>query len=197
MERHEVLRGIIHECTQSIDSLTDCLSVTGLADLKGETFREWLFDIGMGKLISNLEEVDGESLTLFNVDQAMECGVSYNDAAALQLRGYIAQHKLGDGPAFEPPKDSVLSWTVGETTAWIKSLGSAYASLANAGWHGAALCSLLPLRVVEASNRKLAASAASKFIRLIHAKRAEVDGAKGTWVAHWNGSNTMESQAFE
>ena len=197
MERHEALLGIIHACTQKIDSLTDCLSVTGLADLKGLTFSEWFHDIGMGNLLFNLEGLDGQSLAMFNVEQAMLSGASYNDAAALMLRGYIAQYKLGDGPAFEPPSGSVLSWTVEETRAWINSLGYNYTSLANADWHGAALCSLLPLRVVEASNKKLAAPAASNFIRLIHAKRAEVDGAKDAWVARWNGSNTMESQAFE
>ena len=195
MERHNDLLGIIHVCTQTLDSLTDCLSVSGLEDLRGDAFKEWLCDIGMGKLQTALKDIDGATLTMFNVEHVMENDVTFNDAAALQLCGYVAHYKLSDDSAFAPPRDSVLLWDDKQTAKWIKSLDDQYSSLSSAGWHGAALCSLSPMRIVEASKGALKAPAAVKFINLIKAMRNEMDGDKATWMSTWTGSIPIGNQA--
>ena len=195
MERHSALLGIIHVCTQTLDSLTDCLSVSGLEDLRGDSFKEWLCDIGMGKLQTALKDIDGISLTMLNVEHVMDYDVTFNDAAALQLRGYIAHYKLNDDSAFAPSRDSVLSWDDKQTANWIKSLNGQYESLSSAGWNGAALCSLSPPRVIEASKGALKAPDAVKFIGLVRAKRNETDGNKATWVTKWIGSIPIENQS--
>jgi len=195
MERHNELLGIINVCTQTLDSLTDCLSVSGLEDLRGAAFKEWLCDIGMGKLQTALKDIDGVSLTMLNVEHVMEYGVSFNDAAALQLRGYIAHYKLSDDSAFAPPTDSVLAWDDKQTANWIGSLGGQYASLASARWHGAALCSLSPPRVIEASKGALKVPDAVKFIGLVRKVRNETDDEKATWVTKWTGTIPIEGQA--
>ena len=194
-ERHNALLGIIHSCDQTLDSLTDCLKTSGLEDLRGDVFREWLYDIGMGKLQTTLKDTDGRTLAMLSVSDVMENGVSFNDAANLQLRGYIAQNKLSDDSAFAPPSDSVLSWTVEQTANWIKSLGASYSSLASAGWHGAALCSLSPPRVIEASKGALKATDAVKFIGIVRQMRTEIDGEKDAWVSKWSGTIPIENQA--
>ena len=194
-ECYNAIMGVIHGCTQTLDSLTDCLSVSGLEDLRGAAFKEWLCDIGMSKLQTALKYVDGSTLSMLNVGDVMEYGVSFNDAAALQLRGYMAHYKLSDDSAFAPPSDSVLSWTVAQTANWIASLGDQYGCLASAGWHGAALCSLSPPRVIEASKGALKAPAAVKFINLVKAERGHVDGDKDAWVSKWVGTATIELQA--
>ena len=195
MERHNELLGIIHVCTQTLDSLTDCLSTSGLEDLRGDAFKEWLCDIGMGKLQTSLKDVDGATLTMLNVDSVIDYDVTFTDAAALQLHAYIAHYKLSDDSAFTPPRDSVLSWTVQQTANWISSLGAPYSSLASAGWHGAALCSLFPPRVVKASEGALKAPDAVKFIALVRQMRIETDRDKATWVAKWSGTMPIDLQA--
>ena len=182
MERHNELLGIIHGYTQTLDSLTDCLSVSGLEDLRGDAFNEWLCDIGMSKLQTAFKSINGNTLMMLNVEHVMENGVSFPDAAALQLRGYIAHNKLCDDSAFSSPRDSVLSWDKAQTANWIKSLDAAFTCLVAAGWHGAALCSLSPPRVIEASNGKVKANDAVKFINLVKAKRIEEDGDKDEWL---------------
>ena len=194
VERHSTLLGIIHDCTQTLDSLTDCLSVSGLEDLRGATFKEWLCDIGMSKLQTALKDVDGVSLTMLNVGDVIDHGVTFHDAAALQLHGYMAHYKLSDDSAFTPPADSVLSWDDKQTANWIKTLGAPYECLVSAGWHGAALCSLSPSRVVEASKGALKATHAVKFIGLLRQVRSETDGDKATWVSKWSGASTIELQ---
>ena len=194
-ERHSELLGIINVCTQTLDSLTDCLSVSGLEDLRGDTFKEWLCDIGMSKLQTSLKDIDGVSLTMLNVGDVTEYDVTFNDAATLHLRGYIAQYKLSDDSAFAPPNETVLSWDEVQTANWIKTLGAPYESLSSAGWHGAALCSLSPPRVIEAGKGSLKAPDAVKFIGLVRAKRRELDGEKDDWVSKWTGTATIELQA--
>ena len=195
-ERHNELLGIIHVCTQTLDSLTDCLSVSGLEDLRGDAFNEWLCDIGASKLQTALKDIDGATLTMLNAEHVMDYDVTFNDAAALQLRGYMAHYKLSDDSAFAPPTDSVLSWDDVQTANWIGSLGDSYSSLASVGWNGAALCSLSPPYVVKASKGALKAPDAVKFIGLVRKMRNEVDGDKATWVAKWNGASTIETQAI-
>ena len=196
MERHNDLLGIIHMCTQTLDGLTDCLSTSGLEDLRGDAFKEWLCDIGLGKLQTALKDFDGNTLTMLNVSDVMEYKVTFADAAALQLRGYIAHYKLSDDSAFTPPRDSVLSWDQVKTANWIKTLEASFSSLASAGWHGAALCSLSPPRVIEASEGTLKTTEAVKFLNLIKALRNETDGDKATWVSKWTGTSTIEVQAI-
>ena len=196
VELRESLLGIINKCTQTLDSLTDCLSVSGLEDVRGDAFNEWLCDIGLGKLKTALHDVDGPTLTMLHVDSVMDYKVTFDDAAALQLRAYMAHYKLSDDSAFTPPSDSVLSWTVEQTANWIESLGAPYSRLAFAGWHGAALCSLLPPRVLKASEGALKASDAVKFIGFVRKLRAETDGDKATWVSKWSGVNTIEGHAI-
>ena len=193
-ERHNELLGIIHVCTQTLDSLTDCLKTSGLEDLRGDAFKEWLCDIGLGKLQTALKDSDGSTLMMLNVSDVMEYDVTFADAAALQLRGYITHYKLSDDSAFTPPRDSVLSWDHKETANWIKSLGAPFTSLSYAGWHGAALCSLSPPRVIEASKGALKAPDAVKFIGLIRQMRKEVDGDKATWVSKWTGTSAIDNQ---
>ena len=195
MERHDALLGIIHVCTQTLDSLTDCLSVSGLEDLRGDAFKEWLCDIGMSKLQTTLKDIDGHMLTMLSMGDIIDYDVTFNDAATLQLRGYIAHYKLCDDNAFTPPRDSVLSWDETQTANWIKSLGDQYACLSDAGWHGAALCSLSPSRVIEASKGALKAPDAVKFIGLVRQVRSETDGDKATWVTKWIGSIPIENQS--
>ena len=195
MERHNELLGIIHVCTQTLDSLTDCLSVSGLEDLRGAAFKEWLCDIGFGKLQTILKDIDGVSLTMLNMSDIMEYGVSFNDVTALQLRGYMAHYKLSDDTAFAPPTDSVLSWTEEQTANWIGSLGDQYGCLVSSKWHGAALCSLSPTRVVEASKGALKVPDAVKFIGLVRKVRNETDDEKATWVTKWTGTIPIEGQA--
>lgn len=187
-ERTLQLLGAINECRQSLDSLTDCLEVTGLEQLTGPTFREWLCDIGLGHLSDTLSDINGSVLCMFNVDELMGKGVSFADAADLQLRGFIAHNHLGPAPRFDPPANTVLSWTTEQTAAWIASLDAGVAPLVTAGWNGAALCSLTPTRVIEASKGKLSASDAVKFLTLVKATRRELDGGKDEWVARWSGS---------
>ena len=195
-ERDNTLRGIINVCTQTLDSLTDCLSISGLEDLRGDAFREWLCDIGMSKLQTALKDIDGNTLTMLNVDSTLDYSVTFNDAAALQLRGYIAHCKLSDDRNFAPPRGSVLSWTPTQTANWIKTLGDPYVCLASAGWHGAALCSLSPPRIVTASNSALKANEAVRFIGLVRKVRNETDSDKDDWVAKWSGVSTIETQAI-
>ena len=194
-QRHSELLGIINVCTQTLDSLTDCLSVSGLADLRGDAFNEWLCDIYLGKLQTVLKDVDGATLTMLNVSDVIENGVSFNDAAALQLRGYMAHYKLSDDSAFAPPIGSVLSWDELDTADWIASLNAPFTCLSSAGWHGAALCSLSPPRVIEAAKGALKASDAVKFIALVRQMRNETDGDKATWVSKWSGASTIDNQA--
>ena len=196
MERHSALLGLIHSCTQTLDSLTDCLDVSGLEDVRGDAFKEWLCDVGLGKLQTALKDIDGATLTMINVDNVMENDVTYTDAAALQLRAYIAHYKLSDDSAFVPPHGSVLSWDATQTANWIKTLEASFSSLASAGWHGAALCSLSPPRVIEASEGTLKTTEAVKFLNLIKALRNETDGDKATWVSKWTGTSTIEVQAI-
>ena len=196
MERHNELLGVINVCTQTLDSLVDCLSVSGLEDLRSDVFKEWLCDIGMGKLQTALKDIDGCTLTMLNVDNVMEYDVTFNDAASLLLRGYIAHYKLSDDSAFTPPRDTVLSWDDKQTANWIQSLGAPFESLASAGWHGAALCSLSLPRVLEASKGVLKVPDAVKFITLIKAMRSEMDGEKATWVSKWIGTSTIEMHPF-
>lgn len=194
IERRESLRAMVHQCNQTLDSLADCLATTGLEQLVGPRFSEWLCDVGLWHLHDALKDVDGESLTMFTIDNVIECGVSFSDAAALQLRAYIAHCQLGEDRACEPPEDTVLSWTDEETADWIGSLDPSYACLASANWHGAALCSLSPLRVMEASKGTLKSTDAVKFLSLVRAKRREEDGDRDSWVVRWTGANTIESQ---
>ena len=194
MERHNALLGIIHMCSQTLDSLTDCLSVSGLEDVRGDAFMEWLCDIGMSKLQTSLKEINGVSLTMLHVEHVMEYGVSFNDAAALQLRGFIAHHKLSDKRDFAPPRGCVLSWDDKQTANWIKSLGAPFTCLASACWHGAALCSLSPPRVIEAGKGALKVPDAVKFINLVKAKRNETDSDKATWMVSWTGSIPIGNQ---
>ena len=195
VERHNALLGIINDCTQTLDSLTDCLSVSGLEDVRGRAFKEWLCDIGMSKLQTALKDMDGSTLTLHVVRDIMDYDVTFNDAAALQLRAYIAHNKLSDDSAFPPPRDSVLSWDESQTANWIASLGDWYSSLAAAGWHGAALCSLTAPLVTKASNGALKAADAVEFLGLVRAWRNETDGDKAEWVAKWTGTSSIEAQA--
>ena len=190
-ERHNALLGIINVCTQTLDSLTDCLKTYGLEDLRGDAFKEWLCDIGMSKLQTSLKDFDGSTLTMLNVGDVMDNDVTFNDAAALHLHGYIAHHKLSDDSAFAPPSETVLSWDEVQTANWIASLDDQYDCLVDAGWHGAALCSLSPPRVVEAGKGALKATEAAKFIGLVRAKRREIDGEKDEWVSKWSGANVI------
>ena len=194
-EWHSDLLGIIHVCTQTLDSLTDCLLVSGLEDLRGDAFKEWLCDIGMHDLQTVLKDTNGSMLTMRNVENVMEYGVSFQDAAALQLRGYIAHYKLSDDSTFAPPSDSILSWNEAQTADWIKTLDDQYDSLAAGGLHGAALCSMSSMRVVDISKGALNAPDAVKFIELVREKRREVDGDKDPWVAKWSGASTIDNQA--
>lgn len=195
MERRNELLGIIHVCTQTLDSLADCLSFSGMEDLRGPNFRQWLRDIGMCNLQTALTNVNGRTLTMLNVDNVIDYEVTFNDAAALQLRAYMAHYKLGDDSSFSPPRGTVLSWTVEQTASWIRSLGDPYACLVSAGWHGAALCSLLPPHVVKASEGALEVTGAIKFLTLLKAQRSEMDGDKEKWMSKWSGANTIEIQA--
>ena len=173
--------------------MTDCLSVTGLDDLRGETFREWLCDIGLGKLQTALKDFDGRTLTrILTVSDIVDYDVSFNDAATLQLRGYIAHYKLSDDRTFNPPSDSVLSWDRVQTENWIMThWAPCNYCLASAGWHGAALCSLSPSRVVETTRGMLKTPDAVKFIGLVRQMRSERDGDKDEWVAKWSGLNLI------
>ena len=195
-ERHNELLGTINVCTQTLDSLTDCLAVSGLEDLRSDAFKEWLCDIGLGKLQTALKDIDGSSLTMLHVDNMMDYDVTFNDAANLLLCGYIAHYKLSDDSAFAPLRGTVLTWTVEQTANWIKTLDDRYACLASAGWHGAALCSLSPPRVVEVGKGALKIPDAVKFIGLLRAKRNETDGDKDEWVVRWSGANTIDVQAI-
>ena len=114
-ERHDALLGIIDSCTKTLDSLTDSLSDSGLENLSGNAFNEWLCDIGLRKLQTPLKDIDGVSLTMITVSDIVDLGVPFADAAALQLRGYIAHYNLSDDRAFGPPSGSVLSWDVKQT----------------------------------------------------------------------------------
>ena len=149
----------------------------------------------MGKLQTTLKDINGVSLTMLNVGDVMEYGVSFNDAATLQLRGYIAHYKLSDDSSFTPPRDSVLSWDEVQTANWIDSLGAPFTCLSSSGWHGAALCSLSPPRVIEASKGALKVSDAVKFIGLVRQIRNETDGDKATWVSKWSGTTPIDNQA--
>ena len=217
-ERHDELCGIIHVCTQTLDSLADCLSVSGIEDLRGGVFREWLCVIGMSKLQTALKDVSGSTLTMHVVRDIMDYDVTFNDAAALQLRAYIAHYRLSEDSAFAPPPGRVLSWDKEQTANWIlsleapfasyattgwrgaalnwiKSLRAPFASLAAAGWHGAALCSLTAPLIIKASNGALKAADAVKFLGFVRAQRRETDGDKDEWVANWTGTSSIEMQA--
>ena len=194
MERRDSLHGIIQFCSQTIDSLTRSLSASGLEDLCGDPFKEWLCDIGLSKLQTELKDTEGVSLMMLNVGDVMDNGVSFSDAAALQLRGYIAHYKLSDDKAFSPPRGSVLSWDEEQTANWIKTLGTRFECLISAGWHGAALCSLSPPRVIEASEGALKAPDAVKLIGLVRQIRNETDGDKAAWVSKWSGASTNDTQ---
>ena len=194
-KRHNALLGVIHGYKQTLDSLTDCLSVSGLADLRGDAFNEWLCDIGMSKLQTALNDSDGNMLTMLTVSDVMDYDVIFNDAAALLLRSYITHNKLNDGD-FAPPRDSILSWDEVQTANWIDSLGDSYSSLSSVGWHGAALCSLSLPRVIEAGKGALKPADAIKFIGLVCQLRNETDGDKATWVAKWSGLIPTTLQAL-
>ena len=186
-ERKSELEGIIYQSRSTIDSLTDCLEVSGLEDLKSNAFHEWLCDIGMCRLQQPLEMSSGEELLELDIDEIVGRGISFNDATALLLRGYIAHRKLSQHPSHAPPTDAVIGWTTKQTTNWIRTLGASYAPLAAAGWHGAALCSLVPKVIIKASGDTMDNSAANRFISLIFEKRREFDGNKEKWILQWRG----------
>ena len=185
-KRRDLLRGIINDCTKTLDSLTDSIKTTGLADVSGDAFKEWLCDINMRKLQTYLKDVDGRTLTMLNADDVIQYDVTFNDASSLLLRAYIAHNKLIDDKSFAPPRGSVLSWGHMQTGMWVGSRAAPFNSLFDAGWNGAALCSLLPPRVIEASKGKLNAADAVKFIEMVRKMRSETDGDKATWVSKWS-----------
>ena len=210
-ERHNELLGIVASCRHTIDSLTSSLSEYGLDELRGGEFSEWLCDIGMSKLQTTLKDLGGAGLTLLNVGDVMTYDVTFCDASALLLRAYIAHNKLSKEKAFSPPRDSVLSWNETQTANWIKTLDAPYHCLAKAGWHGAALCSLSPSRVVDACTAwslsqprgfgartrtvPFGVPGAVKFIVMVRQMRSEVDGDKATWVTKWSGTSSIDHQA--
>ena len=195
MERRDALLSMIRGCTRTLDSLTESLSASGLSNVRGDAFSKWLSDIGMSKLQTALSGIDGVSLTMLSVGDVMEYDVTFIDAAALLLSAYMAHYKLSDSTDFAPPRDSVLSWDHTQTANWIRTLGAPFSSLASAGWHGAALCSLSPPRITEAGKGELMVSDAVKFIGLVKAVRGARDGRKDAWVSRWSGSVPIDSQA--
>ena len=194
-ESHEDLLGIINDCTKTLDSLTDSIAASGLEDVRGDAFKQWLCDMGMSELQFALRDIDGRTLTMLNVSDVMEYDVTFNDASSLLLHGYMTHYKLSDDGAFAPPRGSVLSWDRMQTANWIKTLGDSYACLSSAGWLGAALCSLSPPRVVEEGRGLMRTVDAIKFIGLVRQVRSETDGDKAKWVVKWSGASTIENQA--
>ena len=197
VERRKLLNGIISDCTNTLDSLTENVMLTGLEDLRADAFKEWLCDIGLCKLQTALRDIDGRTLTMLNVSDVMQYDVSFNDASALLLHGYMTHYRLNDDDEFAPPDDSVLSWDIKQTANWISSLGIPFTCLSSIGWHGAAICSLSMPRVIEASKGRLTAADAIKFIGLVRNIRSETDGDKATWVVKWSGANTIDNQAAQ
>ena len=194
-ERYKALLDINHDCAQIFESLTHSLSVSGLNDLRGDTFNEWLFDTGLYNLRTALKDIDGRTLTMLNVSDVMEYGVTFNEAAVLLMSGYIAHNKLSNESPFPPPHGSVLAWDPLQTASWIATLDDQYDCLVEAGWYGPALCSLSPARVIEASDGELEAADAVKFIELVRQMRIEMDGDKAAWVSKWSGTTPIDNQA--
>lgn len=192
VERHAVLQSIVYQCTAVLDGLTDCLATSGLSDLKGSMFHEWLCDVGLGRLQSTLKDIDGSTLTMLELNDIIDIGASLNDATSLQLHGFIAHSKFSVDPKCAPPAGSVLDWSEARVSEWIFMLGPPFASLSLAGWHGPTLCSLTPPRVIEASGGEIKAPDAVKFINLIKAMRSSADSGKGDWVAKWSGTIPIE-----
>ena len=192
--RYNALLAIKRDCIQILDGLADSLSVSGLDNIRGDAFNEWLCNVGMRKLQTFLKDIDGHTLLMLNVSDVMENGVSFSDAADLLLGGYMSHYKLSDTKECYPPRGSVLSWNEEQTANWIKTLDTLYACFSTVGWNGPALCSLSPPRVIEASKGTLKAAEAVKFIGIVRQMRIETDGNKATWISKWNGSIPIDSQ---
>ena len=188
------LQAVVEQCKMIIDSLTDCLTVSGLSDLRADSFSEWLCDIGLERLKAPLREFDGTVLTMLTAENIVEHGVTLNDASRLLLHGFMAHFGYSSLPFFEPPANTVLSWDEQHVAMWISSLDKQFHSLVFAQWNGAALCSLSPVRVQEASFGSLTAVAAAKFIMMIKNHRMEHDGDKDPWIVRWTGKVPIESQ---
>ena len=189
-EKKQELSLTLASCSNTMDSLTDCLVTSGLSDLRGENFKEWLCDIGLGHLTNVLQGVNGEVLTMLHMDDIIGMGVSFKDASKLLLCSFIAHSKMDYGPSFNPPDGFLLSWTVEDTVNWIKRLGAPYEQLESAGWDGAALCSLSPTRIVNASNKQLSLLQATKFMTMINNKRQaddEIETIDDEWATKWSG----------
>jgi len=198
MKRRDALAAIVKDCTNMFEELSDTLSGSGLDNLRGAFFQEWLCDIGLRHLQTQLKDIDGIILTMLNVEHIMELGVSFNDAAALHLRGFIAHCELNEDYTCSPPDGAVVSWNVQRTEEWIKSLAPRFKCLAAAGWHGAALCSLSPFRVVEASKGKLKLADAVKFLSAVNSERgSSFFQNPDSWQAKWTGTATIELQKPE
>ena len=196
-EKKQELSLTLASCSNTMDSLMDCLVTSGLSDLRGENFKEWLCDIGLVHLTNVLQGVNGEVLTMLHIDDIVGMGVSFRDASKLLLSSFIAHSKMDCGPSFNPPNGFLLSWTVEDTANWIKRLGAPYEQLASAGWDGAALCSLSPTRIVNASNKQLSLVQATKFMAMISSKRQaddEIETIDDEWATKWSGVAQVTTQ---
>ena len=191
IERRSSLQAVVHKCTQTLDSLADCLAVSGLSDLRASTFSEWLYDVGLSSLSTAVRALDGGVLLHYDLADLMaQCGLTHEQASALLLRGYIAHHGLaGDDLKCAPPAGSVLAWTKEETREWLGTQGDTYKGLADAGWNGAMLCAATPARVVGDSMRKVSPGDAVKLIGKVKEERERVDGEKEKWVRKWGGGS--------
>ena len=193
-DRRDVLLSRLIECDRTLARLSESVSQHGMDGLRGDLFAEWLCDIGLRKLQADLRDIDGESLAMLDIASTLDMGLSFNDAAHLQLRGFVAHCGLGEAPTYEPPLGSMLAWTEEQTASWLASLGEPFSSLSSAGWHGAALCSLTPSRVAEASKGTIRTAGAVQFINLVREKRREVDGTRSAWVAERSGATCARQQ---
>ena len=201
-KRLEQLLPLLDRYQKTLRKLQTSLSTSGLAELRGDVFHQWLFDFGLGKLQTALRDHDGNdcegSVLLHNnvTSMMMQDKLSFNDAAHLLLYGFIAHRSANPYETVFALQRSVLFWNVGPIADWIESLEHPYECLKDAGWTGAALCSLSPMMVVNASKGEMKTQQANKFIRMVGDMRRREDGEMEPWVIHWTGSSIIDNQTM-
>lgn len=147
--------------------------------LHGDGFAQWLHDVGLGYAGGALEDMDGSLLCTMSLDRVEDRGLSFADACALLLRGYLTHTQSSSGPNFSPPS-GLLSWDRAATRTWLEGRGGEYSSLAALGWTGACLCSLNHVRV----RGKLSMDAFHRLRAMVRDQLA-AEGAPA-WTQRWS-----------
>lgn len=169
-----------------LSGLESALASSGLSTLRGPMLWQFMHDVGLRRVQTRLRALNGHDLRLLNVQELEFRGIAFVDAAELQLRGFLAENGLAEGPHFAPvpSTSSVLAWTAEQVAAWLTEQGAPFEALATAGWTGPALMSLSTARVNAVSRGAVQAKDIRKRIKETVISK---DSGAAEWVSRWTG----------